>query len=128
VLLKKHGSELKEKPLQELNALRDAVLSAMVGNDAAALKVAADEYDLLADRLLGKWRKGGVFDFGSGFVKALLIALAIRSLLVEPFKIPSGSILPTLEIGDQIFVNKFIYGVRIPFTNFVPFQIVRAPK
>jgi signal peptidase I len=36
--------------------------------------------------------------------------------------------LPTLEIGDQVFVNKFIYGVRIPFMNVVPFQIVRAPK
>jgi signal peptidase I len=35
--------------------------------------------------------------------------------------------LPTLEIGDQVFVNKFIYGVRLPFTNYVPFQIVRPP-
>ena len=35
--------------------------------------------------------------------------------------------LPTLEIGDQVFVNKFIYGVRIPFMNKVPFQIVRPP-
>ena len=49
-------------------------------------------------------------------------------MLIEPFKIPSGSMIPTLEIGDQIFVNKFIYGVRMPFTNFVPFQIVREPK
>jgi signal peptidase I len=36
--------------------------------------------------------------------------------------------LPTLEIGDQVFINKFIYGVRLPFTNWVPFQIVRAPE
>lgn len=48
---------------------------------------------------------------------ALIIALAIRSFVVEPFKIPSGSMIPTLLVGDQIFVNKFIYGLRIPFTK-----------
>jgi signal peptidase I len=49
-------------------------------------------------------------------------------VFLEPFKIPSGSMLPTLEIGDQVFVNKFIYGVRLPFTNTVPFTIVRPPR
>jgi len=48
---------------------------------------------------------------------ALLIALTIRSFLVEPFKIPSPSMVPTLLIGDQIFVNKFVYGLRVPFTK-----------
>lgn len=48
---------------------------------------------------------------------ALLIALAIRAFLLEPFKIPSPSMVPTLLVGDQIFVNKFVYGLRIPFTK-----------
>lgn len=48
---------------------------------------------------------------------ALLVALAIRSFAVEPFKIPSASMVPTLLIGDQIFVNKFVYGLRIPLTK-----------
>ena len=74
---------------------------------------------------LGRKRFGA--DFVLGFVKAFAIAMAIRTLIIEPFKIPSGSMIPTLEIGDQIFVNKFIYGVRIPYLNKVPFQIVRAP-
>ncbi len=47
----------------------------------------------------------------------MLIALLLRAFVVEAFKIPSGSMIPTLEIGDHIFVNKFIYGMRIPFTN-----------
>ena len=59
---------------------------------------------------------------------AVLVALAFRACLIEPFKIPSGSMIPTLEIGDQIFVNKFIYGVRLPFTNYVPFVLVRKPQ
>ena len=48
---------------------------------------------------------------------AILVALTLRAFVVEAFKIPSGSMIPTLAIGDQIFVNKFRYGFRIPFTS-----------
>ncbi len=48
---------------------------------------------------------------------ALLAVLVIRSVVAEPFRIPSGSMVPTLEIGDYIIVNKFAYGVRFPFTT-----------
>lgn len=48
---------------------------------------------------------------------AILLALIIRTFVVQAFKIPSGSMLPTLQIGDHILVNKFLYGVKMPFTG-----------
>jgi len=50
-------------------------------------------------------------------VIALLLALFIRTFIIQAFKIPSGSMLPTLLIGDHLLVNKFIYGIKMPFTG-----------
>jgi signal peptidase I len=50
---------------------------------------------------------------------APLLVLVIRSSVIEAFKIPSGSMIPTLLVGDQIFVNKFAYGLRVPLTDWI---------
>ncbi len=123
----KHAAELKDKQWDELVEATAALVRSLSGTGAEVAE-ATKKLEALSERHLAKFRGGGLLDFGSGFVRALLIALAFRALLIEPFKIPSGSMIPTLEIGDQIFVNKFIYGVRLPFTNYVPFVLVRPPK
>lgn len=56
-------------------------------------------------------------EYSEAIIIAVLLALFIRAFVIQAFKIPSGSMIPTLLVGDHILVNKFIYGVRIPFAN-----------
>lgn len=117
-------ADVREKLLAQA-----AVVDALrISGDVPALEAELKKLSQLADGSAAAWRKSANIDFVWGFGKALLIALAIRAVLIEPYRIPSGSMIPTLQVGDQIFVNKYIYGVRIPWVNKVPFQIVRAPQ
>jgi signal peptidase I len=59
-----------------------------------------------------------VWEQVSTLLFAVLIALGIRAFAIEPFRIPSGSMLPTLLIGDHLFINKFVYGIKVPFTDY----------
>ena len=62
-----------------------------------------------------KQPKGALRENAEALVIALILALFIRTFFVQAFKIPTGSMLETLQIGDHILVNKFIYGVKLPF-------------
>ena len=55
-----------------------------------------------------------VIEYAKSFFPVLVIVLILRSFLIEPFQIPTGSMIPTLEVGDFILVNKYSYGVRLP--------------
>ncbi len=74
-----------------------------------------------AERLVGehlsRWRKGEIREYAESIAIAVGVALLLRAFVVEAFKIPSGSMIPTLLVGDHIFVNKFVYGPQIPFTE-----------
>src|SRR4051812_1897121 len=64
-----------------------------------------------------KTRKQWIIENVTSLGLALLIVFMIRSSVVEAFKIPSGSMIPTLLIGDHIFVNKLAYGIKVPFSD-----------
>jgi signal peptidase I len=72
-------------------------------------------------------RTGKLVEYGEALVVAIVLAVAIRGAVVQAFKIPSGSMLPTLQIGDHLLVSKFLYGIRIPYTAARVLRL-RSPK
>ena len=62
-------------------------------------------------------REPAIVEYARSFFPVILLVLILRSFMMEPFRIPSGSMMPTLLVGDFIMVNKFSYGLRLPVTH-----------
>ncbi len=72
-------------------------------------------------------KKSIIWEYTESIIIALALALVIRTFVIQAFKIPSGSMEPTLEIGDHLLVNKFIYGIKIPFSSINLFPL-KSPQ
>jgi signal peptidase I len=69
-----------------------------------------------------------IVEYARSFFPVFLIVLLLRSFLIEPFRIPSGSMMPTLLVGDFILVNKFVYGIRLPVSDYKLFQVSQPER
>lgn len=107
----------------------EADIKTTLGTHIASLRKSVAEKDVaateenekrlreLVDLHLDFKEKSPAQEYFESIAVAVLIALALRGFVFEAFKIPTGSMIPTLLVGDHIFVNKWIYGVRVPFTE-----------
>jgi signal peptidase I len=106
----------------ELTAAVREVDAGLTARDLQKVRRGLPLLDALVDEVIKRPDKSTTRDYIESIVAAILIALALRAVVLEAFKIPSSSMYPTLEINDHIFVNKFIYGIRIPFTTIKLFE------
>ncbi|MFN7130830.1 MAG: signal peptidase I [Myxococcales bacterium] len=116
-LFKRYQRRLDAAAQSELTSAMEALQLAIGGDDVERLGGALKRLDALVEKHLGFARRSPAVEYALSIGKALAIALLLRLFVVEAFKIPSGSMIPTLMIGDHIFVNKLSYGVRLPVVN-----------
>jgi signal peptidase I len=119
-LFEKNAAKLSPEDRKKLEAAIAGVESALAegpGPDRKRLSSALKELDARVDQHLAFAKKSTAREYAESIAIAIFIAVFLRAFVVEAFKIPSGSMIPTLAVGDHIFVNKFIYGLRVPLTN-----------
>lgn len=97
----------------DIMALKQAILN----GDPKEILAKEERLVIARDRAMPFFKKSVVREYGEAILIAVVLALFIRAFIVQAFKIPSGSMKQTLLIGDHLLVNKFIYGIKIPFVD-----------
>jgi signal peptidase I len=110
--------------LKELEKLK----SVSPTNSHGDMKDAGLKSKHTSEEIEGKPKKSALRENIEAILVAIVLALFIRTFVVQAFKIPSGSMLNTLLIGDHILVNKFIYGVRLPFAGTVLIPVAEPKR
>jgi signal peptidase I len=126
--LRKYSHRLTDRQAEEVRGAVDKLQSVMANKSWDKMPGALNALDKKLDEHLSFARKSTIREYTESIAVAVLIALFLRAFVVEAFKIPSGSMIPTLQVGDHIFVNKFIYGIRIPGTNIKFGEQYRKPR
>lgn len=126
--LRLYGSRLSAESRAAVDQALAELIAARDGDRNAELSDALSQIDQVLTEHLSFARKGASREYVESIGVAVLIALLLRAFVVEAFKIPSGSMIPTLQVGDHIFVNKFIFGARLPFSNVKVLHHVREPR
>jgi signal peptidase I len=118
-ILRRQQRRIAAEPAEAIRACVAAIDTHRATENIEVLEQEAERLDELLHQHASFARKSALRETLENIGIAVLIALGLRSCFYEPFKIPSGSMMPTLRKGDHIFVNKFVYGVQIPFTTTV---------
>ncbi len=116
-LLRRGGKRLSDNTRGRIRRAIDDLGAAIGSKDPDGTRRASEDLAALLDQHLAFARKSSFRETVESMAVALAVAMLLRFFVIEAFKIPSGSMVPTLLVGDHIFVSKFIYGLRIPLTH-----------
>jgi signal peptidase I len=127
-ILRKKSYRIPEAVASQISAAAGGVEEALRGDDLERVRKQIATLDDAMDEHLSFARKSTLREYSESIGVAVAIALLLRAFVVEAFQIPSGSMIPTLEVGDHIFVSKFAYGLSIPFTNAKILQVAQPER
>jgi signal peptidase I len=116
-ILRKKRYRIPEPVVSLMTVAVVEVGAARKSRDLERLRQAIADIDNKMDEHLAFARKSATRQYAESIALALGMALFLRAFVVEAFQIPSGSMIPTLAIGDHIFVSKFAYSIGVPFSN-----------
>ena len=117
-LLRRARRRLEDDTREAIQQAISALLGERKARNVEGVTKAIEVLDRLVEEHLATYRKNAFREYSESIGLAVLFALMLRAFVVEAFQIPSESMVPTLLVGDHLFVNKFVYGVRIPFTRY----------
>ncbi len=113
----RYAQRMDPKHVEEIDLACIGLEQASASGDLERIAAALERLDGLVESHLGFARGSPAREYASSIGTALIIAIVLRLFVVEAFKIPSGSMIPTLLIGDHLFVNKLSYGLRLPVVS-----------
>jgi signal peptidase I len=116
-ILDKKSGRISQKGTGEIKAAIERLVKALEGQTDDAVADAVRALEEKTDLHLSFARKSAFREYFESIGVAILVAVILRLFIVEAFKIPSESMVPTLMVGDHIFVSKYRYGLSIPFSN-----------
>jgi signal peptidase I len=112
---RRYAHRMSEAQKKDLDARSLALDSAL--REKTPLQPPMEKLHALLDGPLAFAKKSQARQYVESIGAVVFVALVLRSFVVEAYQIPSGSMIPTLSVGDRIWVNKLIYGVRLPFSD-----------
>lgn len=115
-LFKRAAKKLSDDRQKEVQKAIDELDSALKDNKLSC-SASLENLKKVVEKRIAFARKSSTQEIVESLLIALALALVLRTFLVEPFKIPTRSMVPTLLEGDQLFVTKLSYGIRLPFAN-----------
>lgn len=116
-LLRNNKSKIKPAVADILDKRISALEGAISAGNVEDIGMKTGELEAASGDYLSGFTKSKLRQNIEALIFAIALALIIRTFVFQPFKIPSGSMIPTLLVGDHLLVNKFLYGTKIPFTD-----------